>query len=464
MKRSRRAFLRAAALVGTAGAAGCNRPGGTPTKANPNGGNGGGASTATATSTGTATGTTTATETDTPTQTPTQTPIPVGSSERWETFQFDTANSGAVDLNHRQFSDGQENWNMSFPGNKPAQPAFDEERLYVPTGDAVTAIDRETQEVLWTFDVGENGASTPLVDDQGFVYFVTGSGVYRLHAEDGWSALDYKFTTEFPSIIATAAKSAPVKVGNQIVFNLVMRKSSGVSPVTRVVSITERGDLNWMHEPRGPNNVRRAATIPPTVFAPTPVVNGNTLYVTSGHGKQDAAIYGINISNGGQRWFSDYKGKGWASITVKNNRLFFADRYLQVYDHKGNRIARRTVDPPPNAYAVAAGEEYVFMSSRTYGGNEGRMFAVNENGQVEWTFEGEGNLYVPAATNDTVYVGSASGALFAIAQSDGLVRWKQDLGLSGLVRASGPAISSEEIFIGASSEDNPMNLYSVSPV
>lgn len=104
------------------------------------------------------------------------------------------------------------------------------------------------------------------------------------------------------------------------------------------------------------------------------------------------------------------------------------------------------------------------MSSLTYGGNEGRLFAVNDRGRVEWTFEGEGNLYVPAVTDDTIYVASGSGSLFSLDQSDGLVNWRHDLGLSGVVRASGPAVRTYEIFLAASAPTKPVELYSISPV
>jgi outer membrane protein assembly factor BamB len=129
----------------------------------------------------------------------------------------------------------------------------------------------------------------------------------------------------------------------------------------------------------------------------------------------------------------------------------------------GDKVVRRTLNPPPNAYACAMGREHTFMSSRTYEGNEGTLFAVNDVGRVDWSFSGEGNLFVPTATNDTVYVASASGKLFALDSADGLVRWNQDLGVSAPAIASGASISRNEIFVVAGTTDSA-TLVSVSPV
>lgn len=455
MKRSRRAFLRATALAGAGGAAGCsqNKNG---TQGGPNTGNGGGNDDGTSTSTG-GPGDGTPTN-DQPAGTPTA--KPVGTSERWATFQFDLRNTGSVPLYHAGFDGAERRWSTDFGETKPTQPVFDEERLYVSTGGALYSLDRASQERHWRFDAGNESPSAPALDDRGFVYVVTRNGVFKFDAEEGWSAWEFNFGEEFPNVISVVAKSAPVLHGDTVIFNIVVKTSGGgPSTVSRVVGIDAKtGSFRWQAQ------TSREATAPETVYAPTPAVAGNKLYFTAGHDKRDAALYAVNATNGNGQWSRNYKGKGWSSVCVKDGIIYFADKFVQIFTTSGDKIVRRTVDPPPNAYAVAAGQEYVFMSSRVYGGNEGSLFAVDDTGRVQWTFEGEGNLYVPAVTEETVYVASGSGALIALAQSDGLVRWRHDLGLSGTAIASAPAISSEEVYVAAGRSNEQVTLYSVAPV
>jgi hypothetical protein len=453
MRRSRRAFLRAAAVVGSVGIAGCGDGENTVVTAPPGNNNGGGGGTSTATATGAANGTTTGTD-DTPTAT--DTPVPVGSNETWGSFQFDLANTGSVPLNHSAFVSSQKNWSLTLDARPTMQPAFDEDQLYVPTRDSLHVIDRETQEVNWTFESPESPVTTPLVPGDGFVYVLSASGVYEIHAMEGWGAFTYNFSSEFKNLLGVSGPSAPILVGDTMVFNLVLKKTSGSrTTVSRLVGIDLSGDERWRTDKPG--------TVPALGLGPTPAASGDTLYVASGRDKQEATLYSVDAKNGNTGFATGYTGKGWSSVTLTDGQLFFADKYADVFTTGGNKVVRRTLDPPPNAYACAAGSDLVFMSSRTYGGNKGRLFAINERGTAEWTFEGEGNLYVPTTTENSVYVVSASGSLFALDQADGRVRWTQDLGLSGQVVASAPVISTDEIYLTATTGNEPAKLISISP-
>jgi outer membrane protein assembly factor BamB len=522
MKRSRRALLQAAALVGSLGIAGCNENRNGPNNGNNGNGNGG-----SGTPTGSATGPGTGGATDSPTEASTPTPDPIGDVENWNKLQYDNFNTGWVDLNHGPFESSTVNWSVDLEGGAGLQPAFDEERVYVPTRKMLYAIDRASGEVVWSFEAEEGPVATPLLR-AGFVYTVTGGGVVKLNAAEGWNALNYRFNSQIDNLLSVVAPSAPVHFNGMVIFNLIVKTSGDLSKqTTRIVALDLDGNEQWVStEPTpDPNYMSgREATTPANGFAPTPAITGSgpetgsvptpsptpsptptpetstpsptpsptpetptptptasptptpsptprpssmttsTLYVTHGWDKQDATIYALNPNNGNRNWFKDYKGKGWSSISALRGRLFFADRYADVFEAgSGDKVVRRTLNPPPNAYACAIGREHTFMSSRTYEGNEGTLFAVNDVGRVDWSFSGEGNLFVPTATNDTVYVASASGELFALDSADGLVRWNQDLGVSAPAIASGASISRNEIFVVAGTTDSA-KLVSVSPV
>lgn len=454
MKRSRRALLRTAALSTALGAAGCNQSDGQDGSAG--GGNdggdgddGGGATEGTAEDGGDGTD---GTETDTPTE------RPVGTNERWPQFQAGLANTGAVPLFHGDSRSVERRWTVTLDEPGETQPAFDEERIYVSTHDAVYGIDRETQERLWRFDVAEEKPNTVAVDGRGFVYAVTSRGVYKIDGEEGWSAWEFNFTEEFPDLISVVAKSAPVLYGNSVAFNLILKRNGTPSTVSRTVAVhRRRAEQQWQWQ------ANRGATVPETVYAPTPAGDGGSLYVTVGHDKRDAALYSVRRDNGNQRWRTDYRGKGWSSAAVTAGSVYFADKFAQRYTTAGKRAVRRAVEPPPNAYGVAVGSEHVFMSARVWEGNEGSLYAINDLDQVDWTFEGEGNLYVPTATFETLYVASGSGDLFALGQEEGLVRWSHDLGIDGTTVASGPTVSTDEIYLVARPSTGSATLYAVSP-
>jgi hypothetical protein len=452
MKRSRRTFLQAAALVGSLGIAGCNNGGDDSTQTpgggngNGNGNNGGGTATGTANNSTSVNGTTTPTETDT--ETPTE--GLVGSNERWDMLQADGPNTGHVPLNHEVFGGAERSWSVQLNGQAGLQPAFDEERVYVPTRTHMYAVDRASQEVLWSFEAPEGPVTTPVLPGDGFVYFVTGDGVHKLETEEGWDAFDYAFNETIDDFRSVVAPSAATLVGDSMLFNVVVRRASG--QLSRVVRVSLRGERQWARWVPARSGLE--ATTPASGFAPTPAVNGSNVSVTVGWDKQDATLYSMN-AGGGVNWQKDYTGKGWSSVSAARGHLFFADRYADVFQSNGVKVVRRTLNPPPNAYACAVGPENVFMSSRVYEGNEGTLYAVNDSGRVQWRFEGEGNLFAPTVTDDTVYVASASGYLFGLDRNDGLADWKQDLGTSGKTVASGPAVSTDEVYVvaGGTSED-----------
>lgn len=447
MKRSRRAFLEAAAAVGALGAAGCNGPPET-TPGDTNPGNGG---TATDTQTGPGDGNGTATETATPTD------IPVGSVERWETFQYDHANTGTVPLYHRGFSVGQSAELASFSGNHVAQPAFDEDRIYVPTDTSLVALDRETGSEEWRFESVNAAVGTPALSDDGYAYTVTAKGVYKVDAESGDDVWQFVFSNEIDTYLSAAAVSGAILRDDMVVFNMVMNRTEGTPSTTgRVMGLDLfDGSVRWDFQ------TSRRARSPPKRLAPTPALADGTLYFTVGQDDRAATLYALNANNGNVRWRNGYVGKGWYSVSANENLLAFADEYIQLYKRDGTKIVRRTVDPPPKGHGTAIGSEYVFMTSRVYGGNEGRLYAIDESGRVKWSFEGEGNFYTPVVTDELVYVASGTGVLFALDQSDGLVHWRSDFDVSGILEASGPAVGTDEIYLTAATGSGPTRVLSL---
>jgi outer membrane protein assembly factor BamB len=73
--------------------------------------------------------------------------------------------------------------------------------------------------------------------------------------------------------------------------------------------------------------------------------------------------------------------------------------------------------------------------------------AVTHSPKVKWKFHTSGYVNsTPAVANDTVYVGSADGSLYAVAQTTGKLRWRYRTG-SRVV--SSPAVSEGIVYFGS---------------
>lgn len=433
MKRSRRAFLRAAVAAGVAGTAGCHNEGaGTPTGRGATGSPGATTPTASEPSGG-------STE-----QPDGGTPTPPPGRAAWPTFQFDLPNTGVAPLRGRLDGQPQEEWRVGFDEPATVQPVFDETGLFVPTRDAVYGLDREGGARRWRFDAGQAAPSTPAVSGE-YVYVVTGNGAFKIHAREGWTAWEFNFTEQFENLLVVAGKSPPTVVDDRVYAHLVMQKTSGSpSAVSRVVALDDfDGGQVWRFD------TSRGVNTSGGPYAPAPAIDGDRLYFTTAHGQRSAALYALGVGGGGKAWSTGYDGHGRSSPTVAGDTVYVADQFAHGYAvADGSRRFRRRADPPPSARGLAVTEDRVFVSSPTFGGEPGTLFGLDRGGRVRWQFAGDGDMYVPTATADTVFVGDGGGTLYALSTSDGSPRWEFSLG-DGSAVVSAPAIATRGLYVTA---------------
>jgi len=137
--------------------------------------------------------------------------------------------------------------------------------------------------------------------------------------------------------------------------------------------------------------------------------------------------------------------------------VFVGLKVMTTDDQRGDRnLAAAFVTPTPTQvpdWAVPTGVASPDASVVMYRGDAAHTGELPGPGIVgrpyrAWRFDSAGELYSsPAVVDGTVYVGSKSGFLFALDVTNGVERWRADLG-NYIVRSS-PAVIDNRIFIGA---------------
>lgn len=384
---TRRRFVRLVGVGGVAGLAGCSND-----ESNRESGN-------------------TPEPTQTPTHSPTEARVETTASDGgsdatdWPTFRYDVRNTGHNPAVTGPADDPTVAWERE--GFGEAHPAVVDGTVYVGGSDSVRALNGDTGETQWTYDVGGRVDATPAVAD-GTVVFPSWNGpVHAVSAEDGsevWVRSVSNVSGEPMDGDSMALETGAVTVADGTVYNASVRRRKDVffaldlaTGETQFVidSTPGDGDDAWAN---GEEN-----------FVSAPAVADGRAYL----GGESGWHYAIDIGSGEVAWSHD-AGFGFrGSSTVVDGTVYYA--------------TSGRADDAPTLYATDAA-----------------------SGDVQWTYEvvpDDGNPEVRAATafaHGAVLVGHTNGQLHAV-EPDGTERWTVDV--------PGPAYSaasadSERIYLG----------------
>lgn len=212
------------------------------------------------------------------------------------------------------------------------------------------------------------------------------------------------------------------------------------------------GVLKWSRKMPG----QYYAASPPTAY------NG-VVYVTAE--ENGSTVYGVDESNGNVLW-AQHQGLGGSfqsSPAVSGTGFYVSYICAQIYDYApsdghllwhygtnctggggttpvlfGNRIYVK----PPTAGLVldaASGSVLGTFSSTTIPAFDGTRGFFLDNGTLEahdlatnavlWSFSGDGHLdSAPLVVKGTVYIGSSTGAIYGVAESNGSQVWSDNTG------------------------------------
>jgi outer membrane protein assembly factor BamB len=190
------------------------------------------------------------------------------------------------------------------------------------------------------------------------------------------------------------------------------------------------GELRW-RKPIGQINSRLA-------------VDGGLLYV----GTQDGVLFCLDAQTGEEKWKYQSRGPIGQMPLVSGDLVVFANEGDQVialdsitgafkWLYKSDTPEENTL----RGHAGVAGDGELFFTGFT----NGNIVALRrDTGSVAWlqSLKGEASAFVdvdatPVVIDETVYVTSSSGGVYALDKTSGLVRWRTSLWDASIPSASG---------------------------
>ena len=164
----------------------------------------------------------------------------------------------------------------------------------------------------------------------------------------------------------------------------------------------------------------------------TPAIAGDSIWLTFGCEN----VYRLRRADGAVSWAheSPCHGGGGETAALAGDRLFSREGDLDgngyVYDAgTGARVRGLTSTLPPAFFGALGFFPNGLRASNGLFVPHTLVARRVKSGRLRWRFRGDGYLDgVPLVVNDTVYVGSGSGALYGVSARTGRVRWRDRLG------------------------------------
>lgn len=191
-----------------------------------------------------------------------------------------------------------------------------------------------------------------------------------------------------------------------------------------------------------------------------PAVAGTLLYV----GTDDGELVALDMQTGKRAWKHESRGPILRSPVVVDDLVIFANEADQVYALDARKGTSRWSykGETPEEYTLRGHAGVAISGDLAFTGfANGTMVALRvNNGSVAWltTLKGDSDKFVdvdstPVVLADTVYVTSASGGVWAIDRTTGLVRWRVNLEgpsvSAGVGATGGVATDGERLYVAA---------------
>lgn len=264
-------------------------------------------------------------------------------------------------------------------------------------GNTLMALDEQTGATIWSADIPGTYFFANAAYDSGKVFVVNFDGLMKaFDAASGtllWSV----------SLPGQYAFTSPPTAVNGMVF------TGGAGSGGTVYAVDEtNGAVLWM----------------------MPVENGDHSSPAVTQGKVFVSYacpqsYSFDATSGQQLWHysSCCGGGGGKTPVVHAEQVYVRDDYCDqtsglVLDANTGAVVRGFDSDRPPAFF---GDLALFLQS-------GTLRAVDSNGQVLWSFAGDGDLTsAPVIVNQTIYIGSNSGTLYGL-NASGQQTWSTQVG------------------------------------
>lgn len=296
--------------------------------------------------------------------------------------------------------DGKVRWQEKI-GSVSSRPAVAGTLLYVGTDDGeLVALDMQTGKMAWKHESRGPVLETPVVVDDLVIYSNEADQVYALDARKGTSRWTYKGETPEEY---TLRGHAGVTVAGDLAF-------TGFANGTMVALRVKTGSVAWLTTLKGDSD--RFIDVDGT-----PVVLGDTVYVTSSSG----GVWAIDRTTGLVRWRVPLEGTTASAgvgaaggIATDGERLFVAAADLGVYalDLDGNILWRQGTRGGGEPATPIVTDQYVVYALA----DAGVFIADKRTGElIEYFDPGDGVSGDPTVVDEQeLYVLSNRGVLYAM--------------------------------------------------
>ncbi len=288
-------------------------------------------------------------------------------------------------------SDGEEYWARALGGITATPVADDRGRLYVGTIDGdLLCLNGDTGEELWRYASRRSIAQPPVLVDGLVIFSNESDEVYALDSESGKFRWQYKSDTPEEY---TLRGHAGVAVAGDLAF-------SGFANGNLVALRQGTGSVAWLTSLKGDSD--RFVDVDGT-----PVVSGETLYVTASAG----GLFALDATTGLVRWRVPIEGA--AGVVADDDRVYVtaADNGIYALDADGNLLWRQgTSGGGEPAQPVVSGDYVLYSLSE-----DGLFIADKYTGELHQYFDpGNGVSAAPLVMGDELYLLSNRGILYAM--------------------------------------------------
>ena len=327
--------------------------------------------------------------------------------EQARNFQIDATHTGAT-TSATLTPPLKQRWVVNF-GQPISYPLIADGRVFVTVrnasfqGTTLFALNAANGATLWSSNLAGSFAISGACYENGRVFAVNGSGLLRaFDAATGnvvWSAL----------LPGQFMFSSQPTVHNGVVYT----GGSGSGGTVYAVD-ANNGALLWTRSVMNGDHS-------------SPAVSSDGVYVSYACPN----VYKLNPATGAVIWHfaPGCSGGGGKTPALYNNRLYVRDSAGTIHDSFtgaliGNFIAKNT--------PVFSGTRGFFLEGPNGFGSFGTLRGRDvDTNAVLWSFAGDGTLQSAVlAVNDNVYVGSASGKLYAVNAATGAQVWVTQAGTS----------------------------------
>jgi outer membrane protein assembly factor BamB len=371
-------------------------------------------------------------------------------ADDWAMFRNNLNRSGSAATSSTQ-PQGKVQWSFQTGGEIHSSPALADGVVFFGSQDhKFYAVDSATGEIRWEFQTGSVINSSPAVVNA-IVYFGSNDGYF--YALDDISGRElWVFQTIYP------VESSPAVANGRVYF--------GADNYYLYCLDARKGTQLWKFNTQG-------------WVTSSPVVANGIVYVGSG----DGSCYALNASDGRFRLkFYSTGGGILSSPAVNQGEVYFTIRgALYALNGKGRTWPwEDSIRPlwiqmwaiglapvPPRISGAPWAKELLIDTNNPVSGRttysdgtpivtDANIYATGDNlvysidkvtHEFRWVFQTQGKIESsPSLANNTLYVGSIDGDLYAINAQNGTKLW--DLIPGGAITSS-PAYSDGEIYIGS---------------